>query len=119
MNVVTGRFLTAAEMKTAIRERKIAGRRDLSADRSVRINFGILGKVRVKIPLGHDRKMTVSIDTEFVIEERVVCLRHSVFFDRRRECGVDVEIVGGVLVEECARFYYSPADQPPPDELNR
>ena len=31
----------------------------------------------------------------------------------------DVEMVGGVLAEECARFYYSPGDQPPASELNR
>jgi tRNA(adenine34) deaminase len=53
---------------------------------------------------------------------------HSMYFEERHLNAIDfihdafrqdVEIVGGVLVEECARFYYSPADQPPPDELNR
>ncbi len=50
---------------------------------------------------------------------------HSMYFDSRhinasdlirdafRE---DIEIVGGVLVEECCAFYYRPEDQPPKQE---
>jgi tRNA(adenine34) deaminase len=28
----------------------------------------------------------------------------------------DLEIVGGVLAEECAQFYYKPQDNPPAEE---
>jgi tRNA(adenine34) deaminase len=50
---------------------------------------------------------------------------HAMYFEERHLNTIDfirdafrddVEIVGGVLVEECARFYYAPGDQPPPGE---
>jgi tRNA(adenine34) deaminase len=50
---------------------------------------------------------------------------HSMYFDARHINAVDlisdafrkdVEIVGGVLAEECAEFYYRPSDSPPAEE---
>lgn len=50
---------------------------------------------------------------------------HSMYFEERHFNTVDfirdafredLEIVGGVLAEECAQFYYRPGDEPPPEE---
>jgi tRNA(adenine34) deaminase len=50
---------------------------------------------------------------------------HSMYFDTKHFNTVDLihdafrddlEITGGVLAEECARFYYKPSDDPPKEE---
>src|SRR4051812_26357607 len=50
---------------------------------------------------------------------------HSMYFDTKHiNCAdlisdafrEDLEIVGGVLALECAKFYYKPQDNPPPEE---
>jgi tRNA(adenine34) deaminase len=54
---------------------------------------------------------------------------HSMYFDARHLDAIDlindayrpsIQIVGGVLADECSRLYYKPADSPPPEEqVNR
>lgn len=50
---------------------------------------------------------------------------HSMYFDARHINAVDLvhdafrndlELVSGILAEECASFYYAPQDRPPQDE---
>jgi tRNA(adenine34) deaminase len=50
---------------------------------------------------------------------------HSMYFDARHVNTIDlvtdafrddVDVVGGVLAEECAKFYYRPGDNPPEEE---
>lgn len=50
---------------------------------------------------------------------------HSMYFDAKHINAADlvtdafkenIEVVGGVLAEECAKFYYKPQDNPPPGE---